>query len=122
MMDPTYQNAVVKVFTDCITVGLCFEHITYQIYRAYKGTMAGDPMRKLLLDFWIWIADESWDASDIIDNAGKDCTQELLAALLAKRTHPGWSGKNRHIRSWTDPHTQGAYYVKIPDGKKSVTA
>lgn len=92
-MDPTYQNAVIKVFTDCITVGLCFEHSTYQIYRAYKGIMAGDPMRKLLLDFWIWIADESWDASDIIDNAGKDFTQELLAALLAKRTHPGWFGK-----------------------------
>ncbi|KAI4959334.1 hypothetical protein J4E86_003056 [Alternaria arbusti] len=118
----TKQNSVMKVSIDCITTGLRFDRGTYAIQKAYKGTMAGDPMRKLLLDFWIWTADETWDVSDIIEDAGKEFTQELLAALLAKRTHPGWFGKNRHMRPWTDPQTQGAYYIKIPDGKKSVTA
>ncbi|KAI4922002.1 hypothetical protein J4E90_000430 [Alternaria incomplexa] len=119
-IDLTTENG--EDFKYCITTGLRFDRGTYAIQKAYKGTMAGDPMRKLLLDFWIWTADETWDVSDIIEDAGKEFTQELLAALLAKRTHPGWFGKNRHMRPWTDPQTQGAYYIKIPDGKKSVTA
>jgi len=123
IMDPTYQNAVMKVFIDCIIMGLRFEDgNAYAIQKAYKGTMADDPMRKLLLDWWVWTADETWDVSDIIEDTGKEFTQELLAALLAKRTHPGWFGKNRHMRPWTDPQAQGAYYIKIADGKKSVTA
>ena len=122
IMDPTYQNAVMKVFIDCMNMGLRFDHGTYKMNRVYTGTMAGDPMRKLLLDFWVWTADETWTVSDNIENAGKEFRHELLAALLAKRTHPGWFGKNRHMRPWTDPQTQGAYYIKIPDGKKSVTA
>jgi len=120
IMDPTYQNAVMKVFIDCITMGLRFDHGRYAIQNAYKGTMAGDPMRKLLLDFWIWTADETWDVSDIIENAGKEFTQELLAALLAKRTHPGWFGKNRHMRPWTDPQTQGAYSLKFRMARRAL--
>ncbi|KAI4668698.1 uncharacterized protein J4E78_002526 [Alternaria triticimaculans] len=117
MLDPTFQNAVIRAFMDCISNAHTFPTWN-KIRDVYKGTMENSPIRKLFLDILASLADKTWSFDNIVEEAGEEFTNDLVATLAVKRQKPGSSCKCKHMNQWACPQTQTRYFCEIPDDKK----
>ena len=58
------------------------------IKTAYKRTTKHSPLRKLLVDFWVWYDNSEWAADDMNTSLGTEFTNDLLKAMLELRPGP----------------------------------
>jgi hypothetical protein len=85
LMDSTYQDAVMKAITHTATIGCSFPG-DYWVRLAYKRTTASSPLRKILVDFWVWAGRNTWvEDGNVVKNTGKDFAKDVIAAFFNRR-------------------------------------
>ncbi|KAI4927645.1 hypothetical protein J4E85_006157 [Alternaria conjuncta] len=87
LMDTTFHNAVLQCLIECVEQADCFPG-DRTIRTAYKRTIKHSPLRKLLVDFWVWHGDSEGAADDMNASLGTDFTNDLLKAMLEARPSP----------------------------------
>ncbi|KAI4655898.1 hypothetical protein J4E93_000614 [Alternaria ventricosa] len=87
LMDPTFQNAVLQCLIECVEQEDSYPG-DQTIKTAYKRTTKHSPLRKLLVDFWVWHGDSEWAADDMNTSLGTEFTNDLLKAMLKLRPGP----------------------------------
>ncbi|KAI4693231.1 uncharacterized protein J4E88_001602 [Alternaria novae-zelandiae] len=92
LMDTTFQNAVLQCLIECVEQADCFPG-DRTIKTAYKRTIKHSPLRKLLVDFWVWHGDSEGAADDMNLSLGTDFTNDLLKAMLEARPSPDTSAE-----------------------------
>jgi hypothetical protein len=71
LMDPTYQNAVLRAWTDCIKEEEASPgDETMRIM--YEGTTKISPGRKLMVDIWVEEANGDWGIQDVDGRIGRN--------------------------------------------------
>lgn len=117
LMDTTYQNVIIKSILYCVHAMNFYPNDT-EMHIAYKGTLKSSPLRKLLIDYWVWGASESWISEDTMEDLGKEAVHDLLVALVERRPTPHRAKGVEKEPPWiTDPT---AYEVK--DGEAKVNS
>jgi hypothetical protein len=107
LMDSTYQNAVMEAITYGAAIGCGFPGDEC-VRLVYKRTTASSPLRKLLVDFWVWMGFKKWiENGDVIKNTCKEFANDLIAALLEQREQPGDGSED-----WPWVKNPEAYLVK----------
>jgi hypothetical protein len=88
LIDTAYQNAIIAVL-----IRYAHEVGRYpcdnSIKLAYERTTKDSPLRRLLLDFYVWQADESWVDPSVVKNTCIEFATDLIIALLKNRSEPG---------------------------------
>jgi hypothetical protein len=92
LMDTTFQNAVMQGLIQCVTREESYP-LNSVIKRAYKRTTPQSPLRRLLVDFWVWNGNSTWMSSDMDKELGTEFMNDLIWALLEKRPDPDSPGK-----------------------------
>ncbi|RYN40104.1 hypothetical protein AA0112_g3068 [Alternaria arborescens] len=55
----------------------------------YAGTSASSPVRRLIVDFWVFNAGRTWKGlSDLIEGTCPDFVNDLVRELIVKRDRP----------------------------------
>ncbi|KAF2814822.1 uncharacterized protein BDZ99DRAFT_549023 [Mytilinidion resinicola] len=54
----------------------------------YNGTLEGSPARRLLVDFWTWVSQESWTKNATFDMYTAVFLFDVMRSLSIKRKHP----------------------------------
>jgi hypothetical protein len=70
-MDQTYQNAVLRAWTDCIKEEEASPG-DETIRIMYEGTTKISPGRKLLVDIWVEEANGDWGIQDVDGRIGRN--------------------------------------------------
>jgi hypothetical protein len=87
LMDATFQNAVLQCLIQCVN-----EEGSYPLGRtvklAYERTTKHSPLRRLLVDFWVWERGRTWGSSNMKRCEGVEFMNDLIMALLEKRPCP----------------------------------
>ncbi|KAF2641196.1 hypothetical protein P280DRAFT_398397, partial [Massarina eburnea CBS 473.64] len=106
LMDTTFQNEVIDaVFAYRTQAGVCIP--TYRTIKiAYEGTCAGSPMRKYLVDTYVWSVHISWTFKNIVEDTSVEFLQEVLEALVKIRP----TNKRGEQAPWTK--AAELYYTK----------
>ncbi|KAI4922003.1 hypothetical protein J4E90_000431 [Alternaria incomplexa] len=87
LMDTTFQNSVLKCLIECVKQEDNFpSDLTVKL--AYERTTKHSPLRKLLVDFWVWYGCSDWAADDMNEDLGTEFTNDLLKAVLKVRAGP----------------------------------
>ncbi|KAF2849341.1 hypothetical protein T440DRAFT_399272 [Plenodomus tracheiphilus IPT5] len=55
---------------------------------AYRYTLSFDPLRKLLIDFWVCKASVTWSDGSLVERLGIEIANELIKALIERRPAP----------------------------------
>jgi hypothetical protein len=101
LMASAFQNAVLMAFIDCLEYdGYIPSH--HAIRTIYKGTEAGSPARKLMVDFWVCEANDTWaresDIDNVADTVGTEFANELIIAFIADRSRSYSIAKKPYIK------------------------
>ncbi|KAL6703469.1 hypothetical protein ACN47E_009643 [Coniothyrium glycines] len=86
LRDEPYQNAIISaliLFADKADKYPNDEAVQL----AYKGTRKSSPLRRLLVDYWLWLAKESWlpDDNQVVQDICAEFANDLIAALVKQR-------------------------------------
>jgi hypothetical protein len=107
LMNSNYHNAVMEAITYGAAIGCSFPGDEC-VRLVYKRTTASSPLKKLLVDFWVWVGYKSWVVDGVvIKNTCKEFADDLIVALLEQRERPGDDSEDR---PWVK--NREAYLVK----------
>jgi len=88
LMDTTFQNSVLKCLIECVKQEDNFPSDP-TVKLAYERTTKHSPLRKLLVDFWVWYGCSDWAADDMNASLGTEFTNDFFKAILQARPGPG---------------------------------
>ncbi|KAI4697933.1 uncharacterized protein J4E84_001067 [Alternaria hordeiaustralica] len=88
LMDATFQDAVIQALIKCVLKSRLYP-TNDSIRIAYKRTLPHCPLRKLLVDFWIWDAHKGWELESLVKDTCEDFANDLIGALVKHRRKPG---------------------------------
>jgi hypothetical protein len=108
LMDTAFQNAVMQGLIQCVKREESYP-INSVIKRVYERTTTKSPLRRLLVDFWLWNGSSTWMCSYMNRELGTEFMNDLICALLEKRPDPDSPGKELGAPWLMNPE---AYAVK----------
>lgn len=115
LVDTEYQNAIIKTLMVSATNYASFPTATSVTF-VYERTAPSSPLRRLLVDFYAWIAHEDWIV-DVIANGCHEFRRDLLLALVEVR---GRFADEEDSKPWVkDPD---AYNIVASEGVNKDTS
>ncbi|KAF2851135.1 hypothetical protein T440DRAFT_375303, partial [Plenodomus tracheiphilus IPT5] len=99
LADSTYQTAVIRTLIRWVR-----KEDTYPanllICSVYQGTTKGSPLRKLLVDFWVWEASAEWLTDSLVEDTCAEFAQNIISALVKQRPRPTCDNSEKDLRPW----------------------
>jgi hypothetical protein len=92
LIDPTFQNAVLGALVRARHEGTATYPSDIHIRLAYKHSTCHSPLRKLLVDFHVWIGTPQWVDDNIVEETCPEFANDLIRALTKDRPKPGVEG------------------------------
>ncbi|KAI8939473.1 hypothetical protein NX059_003246 [Plenodomus lindquistii] len=82
LMDTVYQDTIMSTLLKTASMGIP----TYDTIRiAYQGTNINSPLRKLMVDIWVWCGYVPSAKGDLVWQSDAEFANDLIHALLAHR-------------------------------------
>jgi hypothetical protein len=113
-MDVEFQDMMVEVLVRCCEAKkypICGE-----IDIIYSGTTKGSPVRRLLVDIYVWFAGPVWIENERIDEKSQDFVKDLLLAFFIQR-QAVWK-KRKSERPWNQDLSKHLVRTKILEDAK----
>jgi hypothetical protein len=88
LMDTAFKDAIIAAI-----IRSCIDYNMYPGIKPtqtiYAGTSASSPVRRLIVDFWVFNAGRTWKGlSDLIEGTCPDFVNDLVRELIVKRDRP----------------------------------
>jgi hypothetical protein len=88
LIDPTYQNAVIKALMRGIHEKFVQFPSDEIIRHAYQYTTQRSPLRKRLVDFHVWAGESCWTIGNVVKITCAGFANDLITALMTLRSKP----------------------------------
>ncbi|KAI8939472.1 hypothetical protein NX059_003245 [Plenodomus lindquistii] len=99
LMDSVYQRAIMGTLIRWVKNENTYP-ANFLVRWAYEGTTEGSPLRRLLVDFWVWEASATWVTKKLVEDTCVEFAQDVIVALVEKRPSPVHEDQGTDSRPW----------------------